>query len=133
MISLPKQKTFLDLFPAPEFLLMSTAGISITDHDTKFVQLRRKLLEDGFRPIHLGKSDNPKGAVESGLITNSESLIPVLKEIASNYGIHYVHATLPEEKAYLFTTTIAASIKAPTAFESTTEGSVFAANSSRFL
>src|SRR3990167_1993274 len=106
MISLLKQKTFLDLFPAPEFLLLSTTGIVITDDDTKFVQLRRKIFGDGFELAHATKVANPKGEVESGLISSPAELVPILKKLALHYGIHYACAILPEEKAYLFTTTI---------------------------
>ncbi|MDZ4206016.1 MAG: pilus assembly protein PilM, partial [Patescibacteria group bacterium] len=106
MISLLKQKTFLDFFPAPEFLLLSTTGIAITDIDTKFVQLRRKIFGDRFELAHASKVDNPKGAVESGLINNSDELVSILKKLASHYNIRYARASLPEEKAYLFTVNI---------------------------
>ena len=106
MISLLKQKTFLDLFPAPEFLLLSTTGIAITDADTKFVQLRRKIFGDGFELAHASKVDNPKGAVEAGLINNASELVSILKKLASHYNIRYARASLPEEKAYLFTANI---------------------------
>src|SRR3990167_10888877 len=106
MISLLKQKTFLDLFPAPEFLLLSITGIAITDVDTKFVQLRRKIFGDGFELAHASKVDNPKGAVEAGLINNASELVSILKKLASHYNIRYARASLPEEKAYLFTANI---------------------------
>ncbi|MEX2013477.1 MAG: pilus assembly protein PilM, partial [Parcubacteria group bacterium] len=106
MMPLLGQKTFLDLFPVPEFLLLSTSGIVITDTDTKFVQLRREIFGDGFKLVNSNKIDNPPGAVESGLINNPDKLINVLKEFSSRYDIRYAHAILPEEKAYLFTTTI---------------------------
>lgn len=106
MIVARKQRTFLDLFPAPEFLLLSTTGIAVTDSDTKFVQLRREISGNGFELAHLSKENNPQGAVEAGLIRNSAGLVPILKKLASHYGIRYARASLPEEKAYLFTTSI---------------------------
>ena len=106
MIPLFKQKTFLDLFPAPEFLLLSTTGIVITDTDTKLVQLRREIFGDGFELSHASQISNPDGAVESGVIKNPNELRTVLKKLSELYNIRYAHATLPEEKAYLFTTTI---------------------------
>src|SRR3989338_1592128 len=101
-----KHKTFFDIFPAPEFLLLSSVGINITDSTTKFVELKREMLGRGFKLVRSGKLENPKGAVDSGLINNPAGLIPVLKKISSDYGIHYAHATLPEERTYLFTTVI---------------------------
>lgn len=100
------RKTFLDLFPAPEFLLLSTTGIAITDINTKFVQLRRKVFGDGFELAHASSVDNPQGAVESGLINNPNEIVSNLKKLSSHYHIRYAHASLPEEKAYLFTATI---------------------------
>ncbi|PIP55796.1 MAG: hypothetical protein CO183_00230 [Candidatus Zambryskibacteria bacterium CG_4_9_14_3_um_filter_42_9] len=106
MIPLLGQKIFLDLFPAPEFLLLSTAGIVIADNDTKFVQLRREILGGGFKLINSSKFVNPPGTVESGLINNPDNLKSVLRDISKRFHIHYTHATLPEEKSYLFTATI---------------------------
>lgn len=106
MISLLRQRTFFDLFPAPEFLLLSTTGIAVTDDDTKFVQLRREIFGDGFELAHASKVANPKGVVESGLISNPSELVSILKKLASHYNIRYAHVTLPEEKAYIFTTNI---------------------------
>ncbi len=106
MSTLSRRKSFLDLFPVPEFLLLSTTSIVITDDDTKFVQLRRKIFGDGFELTHATKVPNTKGAVESGLIISPQELVPSLKKLATHYGIYYAHAILPEERAYLFTTTI---------------------------
>ena len=106
MTSLLGQKNFLDFFPTPEFLLLSTTGIVITDTDTKFMQLRRRAFGDGFELAHASKVDNPKGAVESGLINNPSALVSILKELSSHYNIRYARASLPEERAYLFTTSI---------------------------
>ncbi|MDO8589926.1 MAG: pilus assembly protein PilM [bacterium] len=106
MTALLGQKTFLDFFPAPEFLLLSTVGIVITDTDTRLVQLRREILGDGFKLANSSQAANPAGAVEAGLINNPDALGAVLKKLALPYGIRYAHASLPEEKTYLFTTRI---------------------------
>ena len=103
---LSKQTTFRNLFPAPEFLLLSTAGIAVTDADTKFVQLRREIWGDGFKMVNFKKIDNPKGAVESGLINNREDIVTILKNLSSQYHIRYAHVVLPEEKVYIFTAKI---------------------------
>src|SRR3972149_4403652 len=106
MIVSGRQKTLLDLFPVPEFLLLSTTGIVVKDTDTRFVRLRRKIFGKGFELAHASKIDNPKGSVESGLINNPDELANVLREFSSHYGVSYVKAILPEEKAYLFTANI---------------------------
>ncbi len=101
-----KQRAFLNLFPAPEFLMLSTSGVSITDYDTKFVELKREVLGDGFRLVHSSQSMNPKGAVTGGLVTRGEEIISILKEIKSHHHIRYTRATLPDERSYVFTATI---------------------------
>lgn len=106
MTSISRRKTLLDFFPVPQFLLFSTTGIAITDNDTKFVQLKRELFGDKFELVHATKENNPKGAVEAGLIKNPTELASVLKKLAKHHGTRYAHAVLPEEKAYLFTTSI---------------------------
>ncbi len=106
MIALSRHKTFLDIFPTPEFLLLSSTGITITDEDIKFVKLNREIFGRGFKLTHRDKINIPKGTVESGLVSNPSGLTFALKKLLTQYGIHYAHATLPEEKAYLFTTTI---------------------------
>jgi len=101
-----RRKTFLDFFPVPNFLLFSSTGIAISDKDTKFVQLKRETFGDKAELVHATKVANPKGAVEAGLISKVAEIVPILKNLASHYGIQYAYATLPEERAYIFTTTI---------------------------
>ena len=106
MTSFSKPKSFLDIFPTPEFLLLSTVGIVISDADIKLIQVRRQMFGYGFKIVHLEKSANPKGAIENGVIQKPDELKNILKKFSSDYGIGYAHAILPEEKAYLFTATI---------------------------
>lgn len=106
MTQVKGQKTFLDFFPAPEFLLLSTSGISVTDSDTKFAELKRGVFGDGFKLGHSEKFQNPEGAIESGEIKDPAALAENLKKISSKYGVRYAHATLPDEKVYIFTAAI---------------------------
>lgn len=92
MILSLKQKTFFDLFPVPEFLLLSTTGITITDTDIKLVRLQRKILGGGIKLTHFSRTD-------------SSELVSALKGFVSRYG-SYIRATLPEENSYLFTASI---------------------------
>ena len=106
MIISKRRKTFLDLFPVPEFLLLSTTGVVIRDTDTRFVQLKRKIFGDGFELVYAGKINNPKGAVESGLINNPNELSNILREFSLLHNVRYVRASIPEERSYLFTVNI---------------------------
>jgi hypothetical protein len=103
---LEKQKTFLDFFPTPEFLLLSTTGITITDTDVKFMQLRRKVFGRGCELAHVSKVNLSQGVVVSGVVKQFDELVTILKKLSSHYHIRYARATLPEEQTYLFTTTI---------------------------
>jgi len=95
-----RKKTFLDFFPVPEFLLLSSIGVVIKNTDTRFVQLRRKIFGDGFELVHASKVDNPKDAAESGLIDTPKELVLGLQKLSAHYNIRYVRASLPEEKSY---------------------------------
>ncbi|MBI2674054.1 MAG: hypothetical protein HYX23_02110 [Candidatus Zambryskibacteria bacterium] len=101
-----KQKTFPDLFPAPEFLMLSSTGVVIKDTNTRFVQLKRRIFGDGFELAYASRIDNPSEAIESGLINNPNELAAILKKFALSHHVQYVKASLPEEKAYLFTANI---------------------------
>lgn len=106
MTSLLKKRSFFDLFPTPEFLLLSTTGIVVSDSDIKCVQMKREIFGDGYKLAHASKTSNPQRSVEAGIINNSGEIVSVLKKLSSEFNIHYAEATLPEEKIYLFTTTI---------------------------
>src|SRR3989338_7111058 len=105
MTSLLNNKTFLDFFPAPELLLLSNSGIVVTDEDVKFVQLHRAILGGGFKLAHLNRVDGSNGMIEQGS-DNYAELVSALKGLSLRYGVRRVQATLPDEKAYLFTTNV---------------------------
>lgn len=106
MAVLQKKKTFLDVFPPPEFLLLSTSGIALSDKAARFIQFRRGSFSNRQRLHRFGKSVLPIGAVESGYIREPEKVVKSLSELASKHGVRFVRASLPDEKAYLFTSTI---------------------------
>jgi len=88
-----RRKDFFDFFPAPEFMLLSTAGVAITDEGVKFVQLRRGMIGGGLKTARLDTIEREDSAT-------------ALKELSSRHGLRYVRATVPDEKAYLFTAVI---------------------------
>ncbi|MFZ2484548.1 MAG: pilus assembly protein PilM [Minisyncoccia bacterium] len=106
MTAFPRQKTFLDLFPAPEFLRLSNVGVVISDEDIKFAELRREIFRSGFKLVHSGRVPIHQGAIESGSINNTEELTSILKKLSLSHNTRFIMATLPEERAYLFTTSI---------------------------
>ena len=103
---LKEKKNFFQFFPTPEYLLLSTCGVSITEESIKFVQFKHSLFSESLKLANNTKITLPIGVMQAGSINDATKLTFALKEIVEKYGIHYVKATLPEEKAYLFTTTI---------------------------
>ncbi len=101
-----KQNFFYNHFPTPEYLTLSTSGIAITDESIHFIQFRHGLVGRGLKLSHYKKIVLPRGVVESGFINNAEKLTTILKEIKERYKLSHIRATLPEERAYLFTATI---------------------------
>ena len=106
MNSLQKTKSFLDIFPTPEYLLLSASGVSINDENIRFVKFRRDLMSSCMQLVHEGKAAVPAGALANGFIQDEVKLATALSDLATRYGLRYVRATLPEEKAYLFTVSI---------------------------
>ncbi len=94
-----------DLFPTPEYLLLSRAGLAISDEGVKFLELKKSLLGKSVAVARHRSIPLPTHSIESGFVNNPEALKKALQEI-SGLGARYVHATLPEERAYLFTAII---------------------------
>jgi Tfp pilus assembly PilM family ATPase len=106
MSVLSKKKTFFNLFPPPEFLLLSTSGVAISDKSVKFVQLRRNSFSTKRHLAKWGKVPLPEGVVEAGFINSVEHVASALKTLAASNKLHFVRASLPDEKAYLFSAII---------------------------
>jgi len=101
-----KHNTFYNHFPTPEYLTLSTSGIAITDEAVHFIELRHSIVGKGLGLSHYEKIILPKGVVESGFINGAEKLTEVLSDLSRRYNLKYTRATLPEERAYLFSATI---------------------------
>ena len=96
----------LDYLPPPKFLNIPFAGLSISDGALRCIQFGKKGGE-----IYIEKYAEkiiPAGIVNSGQINNIEELKKILQTLKKDLHLDYVRVSLPEEKAYLFTTTIPA-------------------------
>jgi type IV pilus assembly protein PilM len=102
-MSLKEKKSFFKSFPTPEYLLLSTCGIAVSDESVKFVEFSRGFFGSSLELSHYARTALPEGVVASGYINDAEKLTAVLKEVSVRYGIRFARATLPEERAYLFT------------------------------
>jgi hypothetical protein len=99
-----RPKNFFDFFPPPEFLNIPYAGIAISDTSIRCIQFYI-----GQQGLHLSKFTEkplPPGAVTSGFINDSGVVSDILKSLKMDLGINHIKVSLPEEKAYLFTTSI---------------------------
>jgi len=96
--------TFLTFFPTPDFLSMRTLGFDISDNSIKLVEFikDRGQMVLGF----YASSDIPAGTIQSGQIMNYTGLQKVITELQRRHKFVFVDASLPEERAYLYTTTI---------------------------
>ncbi|MEQ1500269.1 MAG: pilus assembly protein PilM [Parcubacteria group bacterium] len=93
-----------DAFPPPKFLDIPFAGLSISDNSIHCIQFENK-----WGRLHIkkyGEKVVPKGVITSGEVNDKEVLTTILQELKKDLDLTYVKVSLPEEKAYLFTTKI---------------------------
>ena len=95
---------FAEVFPPPSFMTMPSIGVDISDASLKYVQFRRS----GHRLnlLQWGDLAIPQETVKRGALINKDALTTVLKELKKKTNVPYVRISLPEERAYLFETTI---------------------------
>lgn len=94
-----------DLFPTPRFLTLTDAGVSISERTVRFISFTPG--KNGELHVdHSGEIPLPEGVVSSGEVRDKQRLIEILSKLSKEEGLRFVSATLPEERAYLFTTTV---------------------------
>lgn len=91
-------------FPSPAFLTMPAVGVDVSDESIKFLGLTSK--EGEKASIVFGNEHLEKGAVVRGEIRDISKLIKVLEVVGSRIKTHFVRVSLPEQKAYFFTTQV---------------------------
>jgi len=98
------QSAFFNLFPPPVFLAMPTVGMDVSDRTVKFVELKSD--EAGLVPSRFGGAPLAEGGVVGGAIRNPDVLREGLLKLQRRHGFRFVRASLPEQQAYVFTTSI---------------------------
>lgn len=93
----------LDFFPVPETLGMHSSGLSITDDAVQFVQFahQNKLELKSFGEVVV-----PENVMEGGAVADPKALISLLKKIKDQYRLELIDVSIPEEKSYLFKTSV---------------------------
>jgi type IV pilus assembly protein PilM len=104
MSSSLSRKIFSNIFPPPNFLQMPTVGLDITDTSIRYVQLKHTGMH--FEVGTYGEQTIPKNVVEEGYIKDKMALTAILSDLQKKHNFRYVVASLPEEKSYLFKTSI---------------------------
>lgn len=95
------------VFPPPHIMSFPCVGVDISDTSLKYVQFEREHAHDRFLTLkHWGDVNMPNGIVERGNVHDSVKLTAVLKEMREQCNARYVNVSLPEERAYLFETTL---------------------------
>lgn len=97
-------KSFFDFFPTPKFLEMPAPGLALTDTGLKFIEFGNG--SKGTTIKRYGGASLPKGLIEAGNITDQEGLIRALEDFRKSFNLRYIRTSLPEERAYLFQTTV---------------------------
>lgn len=98
------QERLLEFFPPPRFLNVAVAGIDVSDSSVKAMSFTRT--KGGILPDFYEEKKISPGIVRGGEVIDLDSLVKVLTALRRKHNITFVRASLPEEKAYLFQTTI---------------------------
>lgn len=97
-------RSFFDFFPTPKFLEMPAPGLSLHDDGIRMIEFRREKNET---LLHRhGELFFKSPRIRAGEIVDREGLISDLKAFRETFDITHVRASLPDEKAYIFSTTV---------------------------
>lgn len=95
---------FFNFFPPPAFLNIKITGVDISDSSVKVLAL--KYTQEGSIPDFFEQRKISPGIVHQGEVEDPESLITVLTALRRKYDMNFIRVSLPEEKTYLFQTTV---------------------------
>lgn len=99
---------FLRFFPPPQYISLEAIGVDVSDTSLKYVQFKK----DG-AALRLGQWGDlkiPDGVVEQGVVKDVPALGKVIAEVKKLTNAEFVRLSLPEERAYLFETTVKRSL-----------------------
>jgi Tfp pilus assembly PilM family ATPase len=97
-------ESFFDFFPAPKFLEMPSPGLSLSDAGVRFIEFGEE--KHGLILKDFGEASFSPDFMVGGKIENSQGLITALTDFRKEKNIHYIRTTLPDERAYLYTTDV---------------------------
>lgn len=94
------KRSFLDLFPAPDFLGMPSPALAVSDSTVRFISFEKT--KEGLVVDKYSSEFLPEGVVSSGNIEDSKTLVDILKRFRKANDLKYIRSILPEEKGYIF-------------------------------
>ena len=99
---------FLRFFPPPQFISLEAVGVDVSDTSLKYMQFKKdgSLLRLGL----WGDLKIPDGVVEQGVVKDVGALGKVIAEVKKVTKTEFVRLSLPEERAYLFETSVKRSL-----------------------
>ena len=103
MRDLQRQKSSIERtlgFSIPEFLRMPAAGLNMSDHSIKLIELIPK--KQGFSVGRYINKFIPDGIITGGIVKEEKELISILSKIHQESGIEFIRVSVPEENAYSF-------------------------------
>jgi type IV pilus assembly protein PilM len=99
--------TLQKLFPPPRYITLPSIGVDISDTSLKYIAFEKEHAHDTELMLRKwGDIDIPEGVVERGNVHDAGVLVSVLRQVKEQTGAEYVNVSLPEERAYLFETTV---------------------------
>ncbi len=96
--------SFFKYFPAPKYIGMPHVGFDISSNDVRYAELIKS--PRGLTLGRFGTQEFAKPIVFDDKLAQNQDLISILKKIQKNNKFNFVEVSIPEEKAYLFTTEI---------------------------
>jgi len=100
-------KALIALFPPPQFMLMPSVGVDVSDSSIKYVRFgHARKRGAGLNLLSWGDVPLPEGVVVQGKVQDAKQLAEQLKEVRKKTGVNYVRMSLPEKHAYIFETEI---------------------------
>jgi len=88
-------------FPAPQSLVVPSAGLDFSDATMRYVELREG--HQGILPHRYGESPIPQGIIQAGRIVDAKAFGVFLREIKAKHNLKYVRVSIPESQVYSFT------------------------------
>lgn len=99
-----KNRFFGRVFSVPRGLTLPAVGIDVSDTGIKYIAF--KTSPKGMRVVDHAMTPLEAGVVQGGAIMNAQALVDQLRVIRKKTKRQFANVSLPEEQAYLFSTSL---------------------------